>query len=570
MAKFNFLGQPAELLRDREGVWELRLPWGLLYTPAAVGLPRWEPPAVEGDAGDVSGAAVELVSLSVVRESKEDSSAPAGDTAGKEEELEAELPPPSASLTADEFWADYQRVIGAIEDDLAAAGGVRARTESKESDRHASYRHSRDSRRSGHLSVDAASGLMSDMDEHKLTLAALAAQFDVSFLSGLDSRDVKLRLTEEGHNSVPGLLPTWDEIEEEWWQSASRRSLQHIALRCRVLRTGRLRDVPLSLIVAGDILLLTEGALVPADSRVLHATRSLRVDSSLLTGDSPQKRGGQSTEGCATRAHNILLAGSSILRGSAFAIVCRTGKECVVAQIDVDDDRAGLPDDARAGYVDSSYPAFAVMGCMQSLVSEEGLFFRRAADAIAFAYTAAVVLTLPLGEVANVRRAVAALRNVPVLVAVVVDEEERLDTISAVMQSLQLSTVHMLAATDDIANIVAALRRDGIVLLRTRAHARSELADFVTELVRLAALREGKATFVGGQRSWHSAAMAAADVSICYSAAQPFLNFQAAQAVLLRDDSPMHIQDALELCTAIVMAERGRCCKYCATSCVVA
>ncbi|WP_348771315.1 hypothetical protein [Streptomyces sp. RKND-216] len=53
----------------------------------------------------------------------------------------------------------------------------------------------------------------------------------------------------------------------------------------RVLRDGRARSVAADGVVAGDVVLLAEGDVVPADGRVREAAMLL-VDESSLTGES--------------------------------------------------------------------------------------------------------------------------------------------------------------------------------------------------------------------------------------------------------------------------------------------
>jgi Ca2+-transporting ATPase len=67
---------------------------------------------------------------------------------------------------------------------------------------------------------------------------------------------------------------------------ASVRALMHLlAPHARVIRDGREWEVESRDLVAGDVVLLESGARVPADLR-LFSTTALRVDESLLTGES--------------------------------------------------------------------------------------------------------------------------------------------------------------------------------------------------------------------------------------------------------------------------------------------
>ncbi|HET6718399.1 MAG TPA: cation-transporting P-type ATPase, partial [Rhodocyclaceae bacterium] len=93
-----------------------------------------------------------------------------------------------------------------------------------------------------------------------------------------------------------------------------------------VLRAGQTVVLPAAELVPGDVLLLAEGVLVPADCRVIEAW-GLRVNLATLTGESfPKARSGGADEtGDALAAHNLLLAGTLIISGECRAVVYATG-----------------------------------------------------------------------------------------------------------------------------------------------------------------------------------------------------------------------------------------------------
>ena len=57
------------------------------------------------------------------------------------------------------------------------------------------------------------------------------------------------------------------------------------APEARVMRDGRQQEVPAAAVVVGDVLVLAEGDIVPADATVLESA-ALLVDESALTGES--------------------------------------------------------------------------------------------------------------------------------------------------------------------------------------------------------------------------------------------------------------------------------------------
>ncbi|MEV0159099.1 cation-translocating P-type ATPase [Nonomuraea fuscirosea] len=83
----------------------------------------------------------------------------------------------------------------------------------------------------------------------------------------------------------------------------------------RVVRDGRQRQIPSSDVVMGDLLILAEGDIVPADAEV-HEAAALLVDESALTGESvPVDK----------RAGEPLSSGTVVVRGRGRAQVTATG-----------------------------------------------------------------------------------------------------------------------------------------------------------------------------------------------------------------------------------------------------
>lgn len=116
-----------------------------------------------------------------------------------------------------------------------------------------------------------------------------------------------------------------------YWQSyRARRAI--VALRqllpnqVSVLRDGRTLVLTAADLVPGDLLLLAEGAQVPADCRIIEAW-GLRVNLATLTGESrPKARCSEAdTAGDPLAARNLLLAGTLIVAGECRAAVYATG-----------------------------------------------------------------------------------------------------------------------------------------------------------------------------------------------------------------------------------------------------
>ena len=107
---------------------------------------------------------------------------------------------------------------------------------------------------------------------------------------------------------------------------ALRRS---VGLEAQVLRNGVCREVPLDQLVPGDVVNLIAGDIVPGDSRLLSA-RDCFVNQAMLTGEAypVKKQAGDLAAPAdeASGASNFLFMGTSVVSGTARAVVCRTGR----------------------------------------------------------------------------------------------------------------------------------------------------------------------------------------------------------------------------------------------------
>lgn len=96
----------------------------------------------------------------------------------------------------------------------------------------------------------------------------------------------------------------------------------------KVRRDGRDMDIPADQLVPGDILLLIEGAKVPADCRLLESW-GLRANLATLTGEPYPKARSETAETADAldplAAHCLLLAGTLIVSGEGRAVVYATG-----------------------------------------------------------------------------------------------------------------------------------------------------------------------------------------------------------------------------------------------------
>ena len=128
-----------------------------------------------------------------------------------------------------------------------------------------------------------------------------------------------------------------DVAQERQAQNAADSLRKQVSLSAKALRDGRPVDVPAADIVPGDIVFLAAGDLVPADSRLIEA-RDLYVDEALLTGESfPAEKDVSPPTALAARETgfppNLVFMGSSVVSGTAKALVLATGRKAQLGSI---------------------------------------------------------------------------------------------------------------------------------------------------------------------------------------------------------------------------------------------
>lgn len=99
-----------------------------------------------------------------------------------------------------------------------------------------------------------------------------------------------------------------------------------------VTREGEKKEIPLEEIVVGDIVSLSAGDMLPADVRILRA-KDLFLSQSSLTGESePVEKSGavRQTVGSLTECGNLAFMGSTVVSGSATAVVLAVGHDTML------------------------------------------------------------------------------------------------------------------------------------------------------------------------------------------------------------------------------------------------
>ena len=102
---------------------------------------------------------------------------------------------------------------------------------------------------------------------------------------------------------------------------------------CVVVREAQRITVPISELVAGDLLELRSGERLPADVRLVKSA-TLKVDCAELTGDSSfQSRTADYSADSAFEAKNLCFAGSLCTEGEGTGVVIATGPRTVAARL---------------------------------------------------------------------------------------------------------------------------------------------------------------------------------------------------------------------------------------------
>jgi Ca2+-transporting ATPase len=124
---------------------------------------------------------------------------------------------------------------------------------------------------------------------------------------------------------------------QEFKAEESVRALKRLLVaKARVIRGGHEKEIPGANLVPGDIVLLSSGARVPADLRLIH-TNELRVDEAMLTGESlpAEKRTEPLAEENLVAADqtNMAFMGTAVVNGRAKGVVFATAAATMLGTI---------------------------------------------------------------------------------------------------------------------------------------------------------------------------------------------------------------------------------------------
>jgi Mg2+-importing ATPase len=129
---------------------------------------------------------------------------------------------------------------------------------------------------------------------------------------------------------------TLDFVQEYRAGRAAEQLAAQVAVTATVLRDGKACEVPVAALVPGDVVLLSAGDLVPADSRLLQA-KDFFVNQAQLTGEAyPVEKRADTKAGperWTPESGHAVFMGSSVVSGSARVLIARTGNRTALGQI---------------------------------------------------------------------------------------------------------------------------------------------------------------------------------------------------------------------------------------------
>ena len=131
---------------------------------------------------------------------------------------------------------------------------------------------------------------------------------------------------------ISGILGFW---QEKGATDAVDKLLAIVKPRCKVIRDGKLQEIPSENVFPGDLVVLKSGDSVPADCLIMEC-KDLFVNEATLTGESyPSEKSvnSLSQESTLRLRTNSLFQGTFIVSGTATALVAGTGANTELGNI---------------------------------------------------------------------------------------------------------------------------------------------------------------------------------------------------------------------------------------------
>ncbi|MGE5097285.1 MAG: magnesium-translocating P-type ATPase [Betaproteobacteria bacterium] len=190
---------------------------------------------------------------------------------------------------------------------------------------------------------------------------------------------------------------TLDFVQEHRANAAAEKLRESVSVRTLVVRDGAPLQVAVSEVVPGDVILLAAGDLVPADAVLLEA-HDFFVKQALLTGESyPVEKRPDMPAASATdldEATNAVFMGTSVISGSARALVMKTGTATAIGEIADSVSRPAAPTSFEIGIRHFGMLIMRLTVFMVMFVLLVNIFFHKPwLDSFLFAVALAVGLT---------------------------------------------------------------------------------------------------------------------------------------------------------------------------------
>jgi magnesium-transporting ATPase (P-type) len=189
---------------------------------------------------------------------------------------------------------------------------------------------------------------------------------------------------------------------QEYKAEESVRALKKMVVpKAKVLREGREKEINSENLVPGDIVLLTSGAMVPADLRLIH-TIELKIEEAMLTGESvpAEKVTSPVKEDRLTPGDqkNIAFMGTVVINGRAKGVVVETGGTTVLGNIAREVREVGIVRAPLQEKIDGFAKAIGlvVLGA-STVLFVVGLLIGESAKDMFMTAVAAAVATIPEG-----------------------------------------------------------------------------------------------------------------------------------------------------------------------------
>ncbi len=131
---------------------------------------------------------------------------------------------------------------------------------------------------------------------------------------------------------INALVGFFQEYKAEKSVKALKKMIQHNA---NVIRDGKEQTIEATILVPGDIILVTEGQSIPADARLLEI-KNFQVEEASLTGESMpigKETNAIDEDTPLADRKNMIYKGTHVARGSARAIVTATGIKTEIGKI---------------------------------------------------------------------------------------------------------------------------------------------------------------------------------------------------------------------------------------------